>query len=146
MSSEVYIGFLLCCHRSLTEQVFLAEHSKSFVFSFLTLTLDLPGTGLIIRPIDSVHMNFSSISLGPIRGHIDGSNFAVHGNFKKLIVPSSSLELVSHTGDSEGTMFGVQREDVIQGFGHVLMVVFYNLSLVFLAFGKRTKFLRAIEA
>jgi hypothetical protein len=51
---------------SMTEQVLLANDPESIVFSFLCLILDLPGTGLIVRPIHRIHMNLPSISLGPV--------------------------------------------------------------------------------
>lgn len=117
------------------KEVLLADHPKTSSLALFFLTLGLPGTGLIIRPINSINMNFPSVSLGPIRCHIDGSNLAVHGDLELVIIPTSSLKLMGHTGNPKGSMFGMQGQDIIQCLSHILMVILYHLPLIFLALG-----------
>ena len=134
MVNRVLIGFIAVLDRSLMEEALLAHHSQLPSLSLPSFTLDLPGAGLIIRPINGVNMDFPFISLSPVGGRIDGSNFAVHGDLEHFVVPFSSFELVSNTGNAKGSMIGTQGEDVIQGVGNILMVILNNFSLTLLAF------------
>ena len=91
-------------------------------------------------------MNLARHSFRPVRSRIYWPYFTVHGDFKKLVIPPSSLKLMANTRDAVRPVLRVQLEDGIHCLRHVEVVVFDNLSLLLAALREGTKLLSAVEA
>ena len=105
----------------------------------------LPGAGFVIRPINSIDVNFSAESLGPAGGGIDGSDLAAHGHLEEFVVPLAAFELVADAGDSECAVFGVQGKDAVQCFRDILVVVFDDFPLGLFALREGAELFSAVE-